>query len=214
MGFITSLALISLYPLLLMCPLKLPPEKQLFLDKKVSAPMQKKLHYSQIKNSVIDRKKIQHRAITYLILYKCVQLSFHQTRICPYLLSCFTEVFSLFNTFDYIALAIKLGSYLVNYLIVPFFMLSLFPLILRSQYVNYCKSLWKHLNTILPLLFTPKYLMGLINYTISNMSQWAAISLMQCGVSSAIPDILKKFHSSRELVECYIISKAIIIYIY
>lgn len=55
MGFITFLALISLYPLLLMC-LKLPPEEQLLLDKKGVCSNAKKIHYSQIKNSVIDRK--------------------------------------------------------------------------------------------------------------------------------------------------------------
>lgn len=56
-GFTTFLTLISLYPLLLMCPLKLPPEEQLFLDKKVPAPMPRNEITAGSKISVIDRKK-------------------------------------------------------------------------------------------------------------------------------------------------------------
>lgn len=55
-GFTTFLALILLYPLLLMCPLKLPPEEQLFLDKKVPVPMPRNEITAGSKISVIDRK--------------------------------------------------------------------------------------------------------------------------------------------------------------
>lgn len=147
-GVSTFLALISLHPPLLRCPLKLPPEEQFFRQKCVCTNA-KKLTYRRIKNISYRQKKKSNTKLSDISFCMSVCNLQSSSNKKMSLLTHFSQRSFLYSIFysilDYAALPIKLGSYLVNYQIAPFFMLSLFPLISSPQYINYCKFLWRHI---------------------------------------------------------------------